>query len=403
MIRRTLRDLPAIKWRDEKLNEWRELARQQKAELREARAEIERLRGASAGVTGVEPGDDLDGATLTRDKPGTLPRAELSRRQVKALNDAGYPGTVGAAPGDARAYPSFVTQLYEARRRRDHLRNQGLRNHPRSAIPKKLQNLALGASHGVQPPNVLRIWTRKNEIDLSELPEEFVIKSNGGAGSRGVYPLRRVDAARDLYEVNDTTRRRITGAEVVRNLTTDRKLLGPWFAEEMLVADMGDDPLPADIKIYAFYGEVGYGFARRAPMHRGAQGWQENLQFRYFDAQCRDIPLRRDPASQTDIPFSPKLPQMVEFAKVLSRAVPLPFVRVDLYGTPQGVVMGEITLVPGGSQHVFPLEDARLGLMWEEAEMRLQIDLANNGRPFRNIAGDHPVPEILRPYLPQTD
>ena len=85
----------------------------------------------------------------------------------------------------------------------------------------------------------------------------------------------------------------------------------------------------------------------------------------------------------------------------LSAAVPLPFVRVDLYGTTKGIVMGEITLLPGGNQHYIPVQDARLGKMWEEAEMRLQIDLARNGRPFRNIAGEHPVPENLRPYLPQ--
>ena len=60
----------------------------------------------------------------------------------------------------------------------------------------------------------------------------------------------------------------ITGAEVVRNLTTDAKLTGPWFAEELLVPDVGESALPSDIKIYAFYGQVGYGFARRAPLHQ---------------------------------------------------------------------------------------------------------------------------------------
>lgn len=33
--------------------------------------------------------------------------------------------------------------------------------------------------------------------------------------------------------------------------------------------------------------------------------------------------------------------------------------------------------------------------------MRLQIDLSRRGRPFRNIAGEHLVPQNLHPYLPQ--
>lgn len=39
----------------------------------------------------------------------------------------------------------------------------------------------------------------------------------------------------DLYEVAGESRRRITGAEVVTNLTTDKMLTGLWFAEELLV------------------------------------------------------------------------------------------------------------------------------------------------------------------------
>ena len=92
---------------------------------------------------------------------------------------------------------------------------------------------------------------------------------------------------------------------------------------------------------------------------------------------------------------------MLEHARVFSKAVPLPFVRVDLYGTTKGIVMGEITLLPGGNQHYIPVQDARLGKMWEEAEMRLQIDLARNGRPYAILPGEHPIPEILEPYAPE--
>ncbi|WP_404373175.1 hypothetical protein [Kytococcus sedentarius] len=156
---------------------------------------------------------------MVQDAAGSMPRVELTAAQVEAIQQAGQAPTVGAAPTDPRAYPSFTTQLFQARRYRHRLAHQQLKNHPRSEIPLKLQNHALAASHGVQPPVIHAIWTEP-----------------------------------DLYEVTDESRRRIIGAEVVTNLTTHKMLTGPWFAEEFLVPDVGAAALPSDIKIYAFYG-----------------------------------------------------------------------------------------------------------------------------------------------------
>ena len=418
MMRRVVRDLPAIKWRDEKIEYWREQAREQKQraqqaerELKAAQEQASRAQAAlaakpapAAAEPAAEPAPKSgDGARVVQDDHGVMPRADLTPAQVKVLRDAGHVPTVGAAESDPRGYPSFVTELFAARRIRQRLSDQGLMDHPRREIPKKLQNFALAATHGVQPPTIHAIWRTAEEIDLSQLPETFVIKSNGGAGSRGVYPLRRVPGETDLYEVADESRRRITGAEVVTHLTTDKMLTGPWFAEELLVPDVGDSALPSDVKIYAFYGQIGYGFARQAPLHRGSAGWHTRLGFRYFDENGEDIEMRggESERSRLDIPVSPHLPQMLEAAKVLSAAVPLPFVRVDLYGTTKGIVMGELTLVPGGDQYYVTHQDVRMGKMWEEAEMRLQIDLARNGRPYAILPGEHPIPEILEPYAPE--
>ncbi|WP_141495019.1 ATP-grasp fold amidoligase family protein [Kytococcus schroeteri] len=447
MLRQTLRDLPAIKWRDEKIAEWRETARTEKAarraaeqraaelegsatararsaetlearladaeearraaeeRARAAEAEVERLREATRRPDPIQLpcGQKQLGThtTLVRDADGAAPRAELGGDLVKALKRAGHEPSAGTTAGDPRAYGSFATHLLEARRYRKRLSDQGLKNHPRRQIPKKLENFALAASHGVRPPHVHAVWRTPEAIDLAGLPDEFVLKSNGGAGSRGVYPVRRVPGLADTYEVADETRRRLTGAEIIHNLTTDKKLSRPWFAEELLVSDVGGAGLPMDYKFFSFYGEVGFAFTRHAPMHRGAEGWMDAQEFRYVDGEGQDIEMRTG-ASRRDVPLSPLLPEMLEAAKVLSRAVPLPFVRVDLYGTPQGVVMGEITLMPGSHvTDLLPLQDARLGRMWEEAEMRLQIDLAHNGRPYAILAGDHPVPEVLRRYLPK--
>ncbi|WP_141761950.1 hypothetical protein, partial [Kytococcus sp. HMSC28H12] len=47
MLRQTLRDLPAIKWRDEKIAEWRETARTEKAARRAAEQRAAELEGSA--------------------------------------------------------------------------------------------------------------------------------------------------------------------------------------------------------------------------------------------------------------------------------------------------------------------------------------------------------------------
>ena len=120
----------------------------------------------------------------------------------------------------------------------------------------------------------------------------------------------------DTFEITDETRRRITGAEVVRNLTTDAKLTGPWFAEELLVPDVGESALPSDIKIYAFYGQVGYGFARRALDMTVARASSRKLfGATLFDQQMSqaaiaDVVSRLD-AGRTDRAASALTPELV--------------------------------------------------------------------------------------------
>src|SRR5699024_2027400 len=117
------------------------------------------------------------------------------------------------------------------------------------------------------------VWGTAAQIELSGLPDEFVLKSDGGAGGRGVLPLRRVGP--DRYRLTggstDGTGSTdgppdLTGADVVEHYRTERRVEGPFFAEAML-ARPGVDGLPDDIKIYACYGEVGQVLLRRMDVH----------------------------------------------------------------------------------------------------------------------------------------
>ncbi|WP_462418794.1 hypothetical protein [Kytococcus sp. Marseille-QA3725] len=84
MIRRTLRDLPAIKWRDEKIEEWRELARERKDALRAAEKRAEdaerRLRQAGGGSPPDRCGLGQGRGAGRRRRRDRLPGDDAARR-----------------------------------------------------------------------------------------------------------------------------------------------------------------------------------------------------------------------------------------------------------------------------------------------------------------------------------
>ena len=114
---------------------------------------------------------------------------------------------------------------------------------PALQLPHKLRTLELAASHGVAIPEVYAVWPDVDAIDLSSLPDSFVLKADGGAGSVAVFPLRRqedgryqlVGAQGDVDE--DEMRERIRGL--------GRAARPPFFAEELLHA-ADDGPIPDD-------------------------------------------------------------------------------------------------------------------------------------------------------------
>src|SRR5699024_1476278 len=96
------------------------------------------------------------------------------------------------------------------------------------------------------------------------------------------------------------------------------------------------------------------------------------------------------------IPVPASLPRMVDVAEHLSRAIGLPFCRVDLYDTSRGIVLGEITRAPsGGNERFVRAHDELLGERWVDGSARLAADMSA-GRPagpiFGNVSEVHLYP-----------
>lgn len=246
---------------------------------------------------------------------------------------------------------------------------------PRRRLLGKLTSYELARSHGVAPPELYGVWDDPDAITWDALPEAFVLKTNRGASSRGVYPVRREG---DLFRVTgEADAMDAEGvAAVIHRMRATGRVSYPVFAEEWLTPAGGDAAFPHDVKLYAFYGVVGMVLLREV----SPAGLRKPVQVRYLSREGEDLGrISEDRSIAEHIPPPAQLPALVEAAERLSAAVPAPFLRVDLYETARGVVFGEFTPVPGNVQNFGESIDELLGGLWEDAELRVARDLRATG------------------------
>jgi TupA-like ATPgrasp len=317
-------------------------------------------------------------------------RAEVRRHQQVRKEQERLRTLMAPLPTRGNGRPSWQAYLRQWQRQyMEVIRLDGRDRLPHWRLPRKLFTYRLAASHGVRVPEVYAVWRTLGDIDLSGLPDDFVLKSDRGSTSQGVLPLRRRP---DGYELVSTEQ--VLDEDGPREHLTRRreqgKVGGPYFAEELL-DDGSGSALPHDVKVYAFYGEVAQVLVRAVPAH----GETEQLRKRYVLPDGADL-AEDYPLKDASVPLPTHFEETVEVARRLSRAVPFPFVRVDLYDTPGGITMGELTQVPGGIQCWSLDRDTELGRMAEQAKARLFHDLAL-GRPFDFVWGEHPYEEAVPP------
>ena len=285
---------------------------------------------------------------------------------------------------------SFRSNLHNLRRNVEALRPHDPSGaHPVLQTSRKLRNYRLATSHGVAAPEVFGVWSTIDELDLSEIPDEFVLKSDGGAGGKGVFPLRRV--ASDSYQVIGSDAAPMTTQDLRRHYAGSRSSRRPYFAEQFLTQNDGVEEIPDDIKIYAMYGEVAQVMLRRMPKHADLR----SARYRYLDADGVDLGEDVAPGQRIDqnIAAPASFEQFVSIAKHLSRAMALPFIRVDVYDTVDGPVLGELTRAPGGRQRYSREHDQKMGEIWDLAQYRLDLDV-QAGRPLDVLLGEHPAPNL---------
>lgn len=197
----------------------------------------------------------------------------------------------------------------------------------------------------------LAVWDKPEDIDFSELPDSFVIKTNHSGGSTGVSPVPHKGIA-NIGEIK---------AKMARSLKTDiYRSMVEWpyknverkiFAEEYL----GDGP--TDYKFYCFDGEADSVMVciERATGHP---------KFYFFDRDwnlCKYNKRGKDAPADFKLPKPEKMDKMFDLAAKISKGVP--YARVDFYVVDDKIYFGEITFFPdsGFDKNYLPESDLYFG------------------------------------------
>ena len=196
-------------------------------------------------------------------------------------------------------------------------------------------------------------------VEASRL-ERFVIKPNLSYGAKGFRALERVDGAfRDLR----------TGAiasigRIERQLRREFDLRArpdEWVVEELLESFDGSAELPDDYKVYCFGGTAEL-IVHKRPIP-GTRRYHAETVSR--DWEPIDVGLEPVDADAAVAPVNGG--RLVQVAEAAASQLCYPFIRIDLYDSTKGVVLGEFTPGPG-RRDAFDAEwDERLTRRWHEA------------------------------------
>ena len=185
------------------------------------------------------------------------------------------------------------------------------------------------------------IWNSVEEIDISTLPNKFVLKTNNDSGgvvicnNKKSFNIKKAKAKlKKSYDRNYETYAKEWPYGLI-----DKKV----FAEEFIEPNSAHGLL--DYKFFCFNG--------KPQIIMICSDRQSNLKIDFFDLNGNKINTKRYyPNSELQkLVITQTLKQMINVAKILSND--FPFARVDLYNDNGKIYFGEITFFPGAGMEPF--------------------------------------------------
>ena len=182
----------------------------------------------------------------------------------------------------------------------------------------------------------LKIWDSPSEIDLSLLPEQFVLKTNNGGGSNGVIVCKNKSSF-NIKEAKQKLNKSLRNSIYRTHREWPYKNVRPKvFAEKFMQDESGYEL--KDYKFFCFDGEVKALFVA-TDRYLG----EHKVKFDYYDRDFNHLDLRQSHENaENPMTVPPKnYEDMISVAEKLSKG--LKHVRVDLYNINGSVYFGEMT------------------------------------------------------------
>lgn len=183
------------------------------------------------------------------------------------------------------------------------------------------------------------IYENAEDIDLSVLPDKFVIKTNHCGG--GSYMVICDDKSKLLKE--DVKRIINEGLHYVTGLTTceyQYQYIKPRAFAEKFIEDSNNERL--EIQFFCFNGKA------KHILVRNDLGLSNSKPFAIsYDMNWNRVHDRKIEDMSIKVPRPMKLDEMIDIANKL--AAPFPHVRVDLYYIDEKIIFGEMTFSTSGN------------------------------------------------------
>jgi hypothetical protein len=184
-------------------------------------------------------------------------------------------------------------------------------------------------------------WERVEDINWDKLPQRFAIKCNHGSG----YNIICTDKSRfDIPEAEKKLRgwlKEKYGVERAEQGIYSR--IKPMIIAEKFI-ETADNKPPKDFKFFCSYGEVKFLFV-------ASDRIDEQTKFDYYWPDWTWIPVRNQHPNVGPIEKPKMLDKMIDYAKRLSKDLPL--IRVDLYNEGEQIIFGELTFTHFGCLNSF--------------------------------------------------
>lgn len=182
---------------------------------------------------------------------------------------------------------------------------------------------------------LLGVYDNIDSIEVSELPEQFVLKGTHGSHFNIICPDK---SKLDWKKIKRKLRRWSSINYYWQNREWVYRDLKPRFIVEKYLDDKTGTSL-TDYKFYCFNGKPAF---CQVIKNRG-----KNESIDFYDLKWEHLPftgLRRIPFADSNIPKPDGYEKMTELAEKLS--APFPFVRADFYNIKGKIVFGELTFFP---------------------------------------------------------